>query len=57
MEIKFETERVTKNTVRFQEVDTEVMGTVYVSKAGLKNLGVEDPDKAKTLTLELKDAS
>jgi len=50
MEIKLTPEKVTKNTIRFKEVlrselDTPVIGTLYVQKATLKQLnydGIKD---------------
>lgn len=48
--IKFEFERDTKNTIRFKEVlsgplDTPKIGTLYVSKNTLKEIGYTDGDK------------
>ncbi len=44
MKVTFEFERDTKNTIRFKEVlngplDTPKIGTLYVSKATLKEIG------------------
>ena len=44
--VKFEMEKDTKNTIRFKEVvpgplDTPKVGTVYVPKATLKEIGYE----------------
>lgn len=61
MDITFNTDRVTKNTVRFAEAtpdgEAAKMGTVYVSKHVLKALGVANPDNTKSVTLELKAAT
>ena len=56
MEIKFEMEKETKNTVRFKEVvggplDTPNIGTIYVPKATLKQIGYEPGTQ---LIVELK---
>ena len=46
MEIRFEFEKATKNTHRFQECSEEpVIGTLYVKKSALKELG--DPEVIK----------
>jgi hypothetical protein len=55
LERVFEMEKETKNTVRYQEVQTEgqppVIGTIYVQKWALKGI----PKKVKvTLDLEAK---
>ena len=55
MTLTFEKEKMTKNTVRFTEklehdLDTPAMGTIYVSKSALRDLGWED---GKTLTITL----
>jgi len=49
MEVVFDVERETKNTVRFQEnmeqassEDTPKIGTLYVQKSTLKQLGYKD---------------
>lgn len=44
--VKFEMEKDTKNTIRFKEVvpgplDTPKVGTVYVPKSTLKEIGYE----------------
>ncbi len=51
----FEVERETKNTIRFTErvedkLDTPKIGTIYVAKCALKELGWKQG--ALTLTLE-----
>lgn len=56
MEIKFEMEKETKNTIRFKEVvggplDTPNIGTIYVPKATLKQVGYEPGTQ---LIVELK---
>lgn len=53
--VKFEMEKDTKNTIRFKEVvadmlDTPKVGTVYVPKSTLKEIGYE---AGKQLTMEL----
>lgn len=54
MQIKFEQERETKNTIRFQElapdVESQKIGTLYVKKSVLKELGYSED---KTLIVEL----
>lgn len=55
MKVTFEVERVTKNTIRFSEVltstiDVPKVGTIYVPKATLKDLGYTD---GKQLVIEL----
>ena len=50
MKVTFEFERDTKNTIRFKEVlngplDTPKIGTLYVSKATLKEIGYTEGDK------------
>lgn len=47
MKVKFELERETKNTMRFQEVvlskfDTPEIGTLYVQKNCLKKIGYKE---------------
>lgn len=47
MKIKFLQERITKNTVRFQEqleseLDVPVIGTLYVQKTALAKLGYKE---------------
>ncbi len=49
MKVKFELERETKNTMRFQEIvlskfDTPEIGTLYVQKNCLKKIGYKDGD-------------
>lgn len=56
MEIKFEMEKETKNTIRFKEVvggplDTPNIGTIYIPKATLKQIGYEPGTQ---LIVELK---
>lgn len=56
MEVKFELEKDTKNTIRFKEVvpgplDAPKVGTIYVPKTTLKEIGYE---VGKQLTLELR---
>ena len=56
MEIKFEMDKETKNTIRFKEVvggplDTPNIGTIYVPKATLKAIGYEPGTQ---LIVELK---
>ena len=56
MEIKFEMEKETKNTIRFKEVvggplDTPNIGTIYIPKATLKQAGYEPGTQ---LIVELK---
>ena len=56
MEIKFEMEKETKNTIRFKEVvggplDTPNIGTIYIPKATLKQVGYEPGTQ---LIVELK---
>jgi hypothetical protein len=61
MEIEFKVDRVTKNTVKYEEVVEDgkepVMGGAYVRKSVLKDLGVTNPEKATRLVLEIKEAS
>lgn len=56
MKVSFEMEKDTKNTIRFKEVvggplDTPKVGTIYVPKATLKEIGYE---VGKQLTIDLK---
>lgn len=56
MKVNFEMEKDTKNTIRFREVvggplDTPKVGTIYVPKATLKEIGYE---VGKQLTIDLK---
>ena len=56
MKVAFEVEKDTKNTIRFKEVvggplDTPKVGTIYVPKATLKEIGYE---VGKQLTIDLK---
>lgn len=53
--VKFEMEKDTKNTIRFKEVvpgplDTPKVGTIYVPKATLKEIGYE---VGKQLSMDL----
>ena len=55
MKVAFEVEKDTKNTIRFKEVvdgplDTPKVGTIYVPKATLKEIGYE---MGKALIVEL----
>ncbi len=55
VKMTFEVERETKNTIRFTErvedkLDTPKIGTIYVAKCALKELGWKQG--ALTLTLE-----
>lgn len=48
--VSFEMEKETKNTIRFNEVvesilDTAKVGTIYVPKATLKEIGYEPGEK------------
>ena len=56
--IKFEMERTTKNTIRFNEVvgtmDTPVIGTLYVQKHALKEINYKE-GQALVVTLEVAD--
>lgn len=59
MTVTFEKDKMTKNTVRFTEVlasdlDTQTLGTIYVSKTALKDLGWTE-GKTLTLTLAVKE--
>ena len=56
MKVNFEMEKDTKNTIRFREVvggplDTPKVGTIYVPKATLKEIGYE---VGKQLAIDLK---
>ena len=47
MKVKFEVEKDTKSTIRFKEtgigpLDTPKVGTLYVPKATLKEIGYEE---------------
>lgn len=58
VKVKFEQEKETKGTWRFKEagigpVDTPMIGTLYVPKATLKQIGWE-PGKALVITLDVK---
>lgn len=57
--IRFEQEKVTKNTVRFTEVadgmDTAAIGTLYVQKHVLKELGYQEGQQI-IITLEVENA-
>ena len=51
MELKFDKEKETKNTVRYQEVETDqapAIGALYIQKWAVKQLG--DP---QTITIKL----
>ncbi|MBR0411515.1 MAG: hypothetical protein IJI25_11055 [Eubacterium sp.] len=55
MTVRFKQERVTKNTIKFAEVldnslDAAKIGSLYVQKATLKELGWQD---GQELTVEL----
>lgn len=55
MTVKFKQERVTKNTIKFAEVlesdlDAAKIGTLYVQKTTLKEIGWQD---GKVLTVDL----
>ena len=55
MEVFFELEKVTKNTIRFAEVlngplDTPKVGTIYVPKTTLRQIGYTEGKQLK-LTL------
>jgi hypothetical protein len=55
MKVTFKVERETKNTIRFAEVvegplDMPKIGTIYVSKPTLKELGYSD---GKTLEVDI----
>lgn len=55
MTVKFTMEKATKNTIRFTEIresdlDASKVGTVYVPKATLKELGWSE---GKVLTVDL----
>jgi hypothetical protein len=57
IEITFEEERETKNTVRFQEIvsgdETPTIGTLYVQKAAVERLGFNGSTGRRVhLTLE-----
>jgi hypothetical protein len=56
--VVFVEEKVTKNTVRFQEVvgdmDQPAIGTLYVQKSGLKDIGYQTGGKLK-VTLEVTE--
>lgn len=57
--VKFEAEKVTKNTVRFKETSNDlgsapVIRTLYVQKTALKVLAINDAVPSElTLTLEV----
>jgi len=60
MQVTFEFEKATKNTYRYQEVENDsgleletVVGTLYIQKAALEALGVEDEDDELTVSLEV----
>jgi sulfur relay (sulfurtransferase) DsrF/TusC family protein len=58
--IRFEQEKVTKNTVRFTEVldemDTPAIGTLYVQKHALKEIGYKEGQQLNVV-LEVVDES
>lgn len=58
--ISFKQEKVTKNTVRFTEVvsemDTPVIGTLYVQKHALKEISYKEGQQLN-VTLEVVDES
>jgi hypothetical protein len=52
IEVEFRRERETKNTIRFEEVESEsgdppVIGSLYLQKWAVKRLG--DPQKLKVM--------
>ena len=59
VELRFNMERETKNTVRFQEVtapgeeDTAQIGTLYVQKKALRELGYDFGINSSTLVMTL----
>jgi len=59
MTVKFKQEKVTKNTIKFAEIleddlDAAKIGTLYVQKATLKEIGWQD-DKVLTVDLVIED--
>lgn len=53
--VKFEQEKVTKNTIRFAEIietDAAAIGTLYVQKSALREIGWEEGQKIE-VTLEV----
>lgn len=45
MQLEFEFEKETKGTLRFKEkADEPVIGTLYVKKSSLKELGISEKD-------------
>jgi hypothetical protein len=57
LKVRFSEERITKNTVRFQESTEEdpVIGTLYVQKSSLKKLGWQSGQEL-VLTIEKEEA-
>ena len=60
MQIEFEMEKTTKNTVKFAEIleselDSPKIGNLYVQKAALKEVGWSD-GKRLSVSLEVEDA-
>ena len=58
MEIQFEYEKDTKNTIRFKEIledelDTAKVGTIYIQKSFLKELGYKKEDNI-TISIEVE---
>lgn len=58
MQINFEYEKDTKNTIRFKEVledelDTTKVGTIYIQKSFLKELGYKKEDNI-TISIEVE---
>lgn len=55
VEVKFEVEKETKNTYRFKEVEEggyAKVGTIYVPKVTLAQMGAFDPAKGIKVTIE-----
>jgi hypothetical protein len=57
--VRFSQERITKNTIRFQEqleseLDVPTIGTLYVQKAALAKIGYI-PGTELLVTLEVQD--
>ena len=55
--VRFTAERITKNTVRFQEqveseLDLAAIGTLYVQKSALASIGYKE-GKTLTITMEV----
>ncbi len=52
MKIKFEIEKETKGAVRYKEIGEDpVIGTLYIRKSHLKELGIEE---AKVIVVEVR---